>query len=758
MLILSWNVAGLSSTVHRIHSNYGQNNNDNAESPLDSVNDQAAMDTQIAHEIITIDDDDDDDDPTYRHDRKRQRRHTASQQSPPQQHALSYFFQRHLADIICIQEHKLPLSQLQNRHEPFHCASLHCNKNSHDITTTTPTCCYESFWSCCTDPHARGMNGVVTYVKCHAEATTTNQWKTTVISANGVTCFPHDTELNSLGRCVITEHGPPSSSSSTDAPGFILFNVYVPCGSNTDASLQRKMTFLRALRQCMQQQRQQRQKPIILAGDLNISYQKYDIPDMQRIVYIDELIQEVQQQQPSSSHGAPPQWKLDICRHWSTIQQILESTKQAIPTTTTNSITGDKYCKFRCRVTIPLPHNNKERHVFLGSHESNANECLGPYTFTERTYFDQHTQTTMVFQAENTPSVQILLELMNKLIFPVHSKMTAWDDATVQEICDTVGTVNRDSPSRKWLQSLLEEDRMIDTFRYYYPTALGRFTCWNQSLNCRYRNEGSRIDYTIIDESLLSYLEKGNVPTLRCGTLENTAGNSNDSTKERSIQQDQITFAMSQEGAMSAITANGRFQPAPFDGNGIIEADRITLDTQFGDEQPHTGHVYTPPTFSDHIGVSLLLNDSVVTSIPIHQVRSPLSLLWNDAVTRKSQPHKQQPRISTFFQNHTLKAKAPSSPLQQQQQQHKSNGKNSKSNHSLAKSPLKNGRTDQARHKVSLFSRAATATKPPTSTKPILLPPPPPPTTTTTTKRVPRPAPPLNSVWYHFSIQPKAKK
>ena len=554
MLILSWNVAGLSSTVHRIHSNYNNNHDDQHHHHHHHRNS-----TNAPPQVGNDNDEDDDDvvviDPM---DKKRSRcssvlsspgrRNHRPTPPPPlsssSSHFLSSFFQRHNADIICIQEHKLPILQLQNRTEPFHCASLHHpTKMSSSRTSTTSLMTrttdnnnhkehendyhyyYESFWSCCTDSKSKGLNGVVTYVKCQklrptgttngtendddtnnsgSDNNTTTPWETTIVSANGVTCFSPDSELNPLGRCVITEHGPSTpthhhhhstSITSSTTTGFVLFNVYVPCGSSTTASIQRKMKFLHALRQCMQQQRQLKQKPVILVGDLNISYNKYDIPYQHRIVCINELLREVQQQCPfqqPQSTSIPP-WKIDIVTFWPTILHIINHTKRVIPTTTTNSITGEKYSKFRCRVTI-VDHEKKERHIYLGSHECNADDCLDLYTFTERTYYDEDTKTTKVFQEENTPSVRILVELMNKLIFPYHSDVKVWDDRTVRDIADTVGTVNHHSPSRQWLQSILEEDHMIDTFRHYYPTALGRFTCWNQSLNCRYTNEGSRID------------------------------------------------------------------------------------------------------------------------------------------------------------------------------------------------------------------------------------------------------------------------
>jgi exonuclease III len=773
MLIMSWNVAGLSSTVSRIHSNYALD--------VDNIsNTNSTVQTGLIQ--------------------KRRRRE--SQQPQPQQvstvqtstasnsatttaattiaDVLSYYFQRHTADIVCLQEHKISKLQLHNHIPPYaQCATLHpspskarvvailppstistasvsvplasnTNQMNHNtdsssssfpMETPPPTpfhhplheckdVGYESFWSCCTDVKSKGFNGVVTYVKCHSSSSSSSgkssspthstlssstssipQWTTTVISANGVTCFNYkqnvshgameenynnDNEpLDQQGRCVITEHGPPttstaneSSSSTSPSPGFILFNVYVPC--STQKNRQQKMKFLTALRHCMQEQRRTRHKPIILVGDLNITHTKYDVHYMNRIVYMNELLRQTPQLQKdddgTSNVKTIPQWKRDIQTHWSTIIQILQ-TMQAVPTTTTNSQTGEVYHKFRCRVTITTPtptlstvstNNNStiekpstssssaqpvERYIYLGSHETTVDACLSPYTMSSIPFSssvqDDPLSTTLQSQHDdnenNTPTVRVLVELMNKLILgkqpgsTTTTNTTEWDDVTIRDIADTVGTVSRNSFSRQWLDAIINEDKMIDTFRYYYPQAQGRYTCWNQSTNSRYQNDGARIDYTLMDEALLPYLQKGNVTTLRCGGIDdNIPRDCNASSSSRS-EQDATAFAMSEAGAIQAITANGRYQPAPFDGNGIVESSRTVLDTQFG--APHTGHIYTPPTFSDHIGVSLLLDDTVVAPINLNEFRNVNTLLWNDPSTRKSQPHKQQPTIGSFFQN-----------------------------------------------------------------------------------------------------------
>ena len=109
MLIISWNVAGLSTTLQRIHRDY---------------NSQSASERKDRHN---------------------------EEEKLPQNHAFSYFLYRHGSpDILCIQEHKISRSQLSSRSEMLGASTLEG---------------YESFWSCCTDPNQKGFHGVVTYAK-----------------------------------------------------------------------------------------------------------------------------------------------------------------------------------------------------------------------------------------------------------------------------------------------------------------------------------------------------------------------------------------------------------------------------------------------------------------------------------------------------------------------------------------------------------------------------------------------------------------
>jgi exonuclease III len=576
MLIMSWNVAGFTSTVHRIHEHYG------------ALAEKEGETTDVLHA------------------KKRRRLHP-----------LIYFFQRHGADIVCIQEHKIAHSQLIHRNEPFHCA---LGRKEDDF--------YESYWSCCVDPKYRGFNGVVTYVNRNTAGV--------VLSANGTTPL-NDPELDAQGRCVITEHGPSSSASSL-SPGFVLFNVYVPCSGGGTASLSRKMKFLRALRRAMQEQRQAKQKPVILVGDLNISFAKEDVHWKDRVVYVKDLIRNVCQNDDDNSLSG---WKRDIVQHWPEILRILEATQEVNPVRTTNSKTGETFSKFR--VSVKLNAGSKdERRICLGQPETSAEECCYYYNFQQQFYYDETTEENILIREENMVPVAVLKELMDKLIFHPR-QMAGWSDDVCYEIAEELGTVNRTAPTRLWLQSLYEEDQMIDAFRRFYPSATHRFTCWNQNKNHRYKNYGTRIDYTLVDAALLPFLERGSCATLQC--------------------HDQALPVQERE-ALQAVTAKGRFQPAPFEGGGMMEAAGEVLDTQFA-PTPYTGHIYTPPTFSDHIAVSVLLHDEALFSASNgHETPSATMEKGNDIYTRKSQPHKQQPTIGTFFQaaNKTATNRSPSTP------------------------------------------------------------------------------------------------
>lgn len=511
MLILCWNVAGLSTTVNRIKESYGSSSNNNSSKEKPSV-------------------------------------------------VLAEYFERHGADIVCIQEHKIPLSQLSTRSEPMGCASIEP---------------YESFWSCCIDKDKKGFNGVVTYVK-----------KGMVLGADSSPLGSKD--LDEQGRCVMTDHGT-----------FVLFNVYVPASSGQPLSY--KMKFLNALRRAMDRQRK-KQKKVILVGDLNISHAKLDKFWSDRVLYVNDIRREVELAFNSSSL---PTWKIQLANAWPKIEMALQ-TKHVVPTQTTNPRTNQKFKKYRMAVKVG------EKTIHLGSHESDPRYCECSYDFESWMYVDAASGEEVLAEEENAVFLSVIIELMSKIAG------VCWDEKT-QRMIGNVAEASRTAPPRRWLNSVINEDQMVDAFRHFWPNAEGRYTCWHQFTNKRYTNEGARIDYTLVHKSLLPFVKKGDVESLRVCSHK---GDPN-----------------SESAALVAAVANGGFQPVSFEGGGIVEARKSVLDTQFG--TPHTGMIYTPPSFSDHIAVSLLLEDSCCAN--------DLVLNQSDSATRKAQPHKAQKSIQSFF-------------------------------------------------------------------------------------------------------------
>mmetsp|Transcript_10636 Transcript_10636/g.25600 ORF Transcript_10636/g.25600 Transcript_10636/m.25600 type:complete len:583 (-) Transcript_10636:81-1829(-) len=523
MLIVSWNVAGLSTTVNRIVQFYG--------------------------------------------DESKRRKDPSA--------VIGDFFRRHKADIICIQEAKISKSSLENRSDPFGCAR---------VTG------YESFWSCCIDSSKRGFNGVVTYCK-----------NGTVISADSRPLKNPD--LDDQGRCVMTDHG-----------SFVLFNVYAPAGGGQP--LDYKMKFLNSLRRAMKSQREQHKKKVILVGDLNITHAKRDLFWGSCKLNINQICKEVQdvfesqenRSGTTSSKSVLQHWKHDLANKWPKIEATLQS-KHPHMVITTNPRTKERFEKYRMKVKVD------GKQILLGNHEEKPEYCEHKYDFDASYYICPGTLEQVLSQERNLVSVTTVAELMLKL------GRIEWDENLLQSIVATDGMVSHAFPPRKWLNQIIETDEMIDCFRYFYPNAEGRFTCWDQCKNKRYENQGARIDFTLLDKSLSQYLRKGDVNSLRC------SGYSSEQSPE------------SATAALSAATANGMYRPVSFAGGGIMDASQTTLDTQFG--IPHTGHIYTPPSFSDHIAVSVLFDDSICSQ--------NLELRANDKSTRASQPHKKVRSINSYF-------------------------------------------------------------------------------------------------------------
>jgi hypothetical protein len=395
----------------------------------------------------------------------------------------------------------------------------------------------------------------------------------------------------------------------TDHGDFVIFNVYVPAGGGSPLTY--KMKFLNALRRAMKKQREQHGKRVILVGDLNISHTEKDVFWAFLRLNINTLCSQVYEAHSKGDDQAVdstslPQWQIQLANSWPKIEEILKS-KKVVKVQTTNPRTKEKFDKYR----LAVMKNDKE--VFLGGYEESPGHCEYPFDFEPAYYQCEDTGEQILAEEGNLVAIATVAELMQKL------GGIEWGMELLRKIAYSHGQRSKVHPPRHWLDQILNDDDMIDTLRHFYPDAVARFTIWDQFRNRRYENQGARIDYTIVDRALLPWVQKG-VESLRCPCQGRHDPNS-------------------EEAALCAATAGGRFQAVSFDGGGIIEATQATLDTQFGEK--HTGIIYTPPSFSDHIAVSLLLDDACCTF--------DLSLEEKDKRTRMAQPHKRLQTISSFF-------------------------------------------------------------------------------------------------------------
>ena len=368
----------------------------------------------------------------------------------------------------------------------------------------------------------------------------------------------------------------------------------------------------------MEEQRQ-KDKKVILVGDLNIAHAGIDVHWAYRSVRVNDVRKEVQGvvgSNGSDGSSTPiPRWKHQVNQHWDAIEAALAKI-EVMAVTTKNISTGATFDKYRARTTIGK--SGLERKVYLGSHESTADACLSCFHFDEFKYHDRDLDKSCVARDANVISLDTLTELMTKIAG------VEWDAATVQLIANTDG-LKKSSPTVEWMNNITESDGMVDAFRYIFPNAKGRFTCWMQHTNRRFDNMGSRIDYALVDEPLVKYIDNDGSQMLRCCKFQHA---------DKKFE--------TEEAALHAAIASGMFQGAGFAGGGIASATQEALNTQFMGMQ-HTGIIYTAPQYSDHVPVSLLLNKK------FDEKCISMSLVLNGKEAKNAQPHKKQQSISNFF-------------------------------------------------------------------------------------------------------------
>ena len=421
---------------------------------------------------------------------------------------------------------------------------------------------WDSFWACSSSK--KGWNGVTTFARKG-------------LTRSGNSRPLDDAKLDAEGRCVLTDHG-----------SFVLFNVYAhSTGDDPDGSKQaHKLTFLRALRRRMQALRQAG-RVVLLAGDLNIAWRSVDVPWRVAMVPAATLCTLLQIDAPAGTsdvipgESGPPESAVEPCGGAASAAAAAAAAAEAAEASAAayTAETADAAAAAAAAAAADAADAADTADAAPDA-EATAVKPLGEAL------------------REAIGDAAVPIELLRRSRVPVHSLdkalSTTVPDAErsrlLRRLAHEAGESNSGVEALAWMHALFDEDGMVDPFARLRPGAVGRFSCWSQHTNGRYNNCGRRIDFILTDRPFCDAHALAGPPLVEDDT---------------------------EEGARRAATARGRWQAAPLYGPmaGLPEAPQPTHDLQF--VPPHSGIVYTAPHASDHVAVSLLLDETAFEATPL---------------------------------------------------------------------------------------------------------------------------------------------
>ncbi|CCW63344.1 unnamed protein product [Phytomonas sp. EM1] len=506
---------------------------------------------------------------------------------------------------------------------------------------------WESFWSFSEKAH-KGFNGVVTFVR---------KGLTLACDARP---FDKD-DLNDEGRVVVTHHS-----------AFVLFNVYVP-NARGSARSEYKKYFLHSLVAVMDRVRQTSKKPLIFVGDLNMTYRAEDAAWTLRRLDIGRMVELNRQSKvlPDDAWEStyPYLSKPALGRLMQGITQLLwrralEIVRTANSSSSSSSSSSKKVDDRSSLATVKLdgePRRDSSRstaHTGVVSVDSRIRDesGKGASELQKELQIEQLRRLCLASTESNSakkefpctpPSSQsnaggspsptnpsITLEELYEAGFSsvfideisTNPHANSLPNRELYALTRYCGLPPHDDESIAFMDGLLNPHHaldstpgMRDTFAMagegdfsslvYCPCP---FTCWDQSRNRRQMNEGTRLDYVLVDAELAPHVV---LPT----RTENNHPSSSPSFINHDVDPprplDEATFftefcgSARAEGVRRAM-AGGLYPPAAFDRSGIPPLSRNALDIPFRG-LPSTGLFITPPQFSDHIGMCVLFRPSI---------------------------------------------------------------------------------------------------------------------------------------------------
>jgi len=376
------------------------------------------------------------------------------------------------------------------------------------------------------------------------------------------------------------------------------------------ARLAFKLQWLRALRSAMQRARAAG-KPVMLVGDMNMKSRPADSHWSGRTISHGAL------SQLAASSSEVHALAATACGFWPTLRDALRA-KEHQQFETKNSHSGQVFQRWGVYVESKAGEKVRLGTPMESEHCARASfqiDGIGCHDTGELLFGCGSQGTDYILKSPDALSLDDLVESLKRI---------AGLDVSLKEqrvIADAVGEDPTPPSVQAWLKTILNDDGMVDSFAEFHPHAKERFTCWDQYRNNRHRNQGSRIDFMLVDRTFLQKYARRGVDLDAGGAKSNLAPNS-------------------WQAAGCAAVLGGLSMPSGFEGNGMPALEE---DEYFAQFRPtcSTGIVYTPPQLSDHVATSLLLE-----GICPHR---GLGCVAKDATTKRCQPHEKTRKITDFF-------------------------------------------------------------------------------------------------------------
>mmetsp|Transcript_101101 Transcript_101101/g.179443 ORF Transcript_101101/g.179443 Transcript_101101/m.179443 type:complete len:580 (+) Transcript_101101:32-1771(+) len=499
--------------------------------------------------------------------------------------SMASYLSRHQAAILCVQETKCRSGALRTVAE---------SKNLGAVLDG-----FQSFWAFNEQKGAAcAFNGVATWVSDD------------LVKVNGARATQEvlgDAALDQEGRCLLVDLGT-----------LAVFNVYapsVPLGDSVSASktaqlAAKKFRFLGLLEKRVQEMKQLGKK-VIVCGDMNLTWRAADTRALRVCVRVEDGIAGGRK-----DWQIPPQKKEQVFLRAGEVAKLLRQELEVSVEEAKSLIATLVTCDDGLQVSVDR---------LRSSEIQKGRVLLEAQLMSTETVTDEDGSTC--------PSLQEVLAILDKadaaatvrLAFGIPLAKIA-SAGLPPHVANEEASVELFS---KWVRP---GGFLVDTFAECHGNAVDRFTFWSGQANNRFANRGTRIDYILCDRDLCENLIASPASELR--------GSS------------KLHAATSAEAAMNAATNFGNWHGAHQiqkgmtkkhtreDGGGLsLQQDDMRLnDSQF--RPPHTGILYTPPRYSDHVPVCALFRDLVPGNG---------KLIVSEDKSKHSTPWVAQASISSFF-------------------------------------------------------------------------------------------------------------